>query len=924
MELFVLVRIVIFVTFFYILLNILHDNLFMIKLVNSYSYSYLWNIVKLKNRKILSELSDVQLEDNDIEDFIVSNNVLYSNDFLNIIDPIFLGNYDNINLDEYIKNFDNTKEESSSARNFSIAKCNLYNNHGEKKLGNIIEVSHDNVSNEFPRMISEESADEIFDQLFDEHSTKASNTLSSDMMGEVNDKFFEDIIVEVNEKISEESYDETLENMPIQFCNIMKSRGLEEKLDTDKEKHIKGNLKRYYSSRIVQDTDKRENEKCISSANMKYVIKLTLEKNKAQEEDVSVSSEVGKMTTRYVEEDTRDVIKVVKEKPGNEHSKYEEGKCNMNLIKELEDQILQKIHKDEISRKESKMGIESNTIDIYKKGRDCAKGRVHLNSHISKMSIKNNSEKSKEKKIKDTKRKKLEQKMLFEANKKNEERKRYGRINDLGENVNNDYFYFSNDYSYLKRKNTLYNVNTHNYTTRLKTKEQRISEEKQKYNIIRPSDCNTLHLNTRKKERPNIIFKEKDKYGNTPISFVQMNNSMIPLVCSHYSKEILHTENNGRNHFETVSFDNLYNDIRKEENYESIDKSIFLLNEEIKDEMNDERNNGRNHFETISFDKLYNYIRKGENDESIGESSFVSDDERNNETNHFEMTSFDNIYDIGNEGNFEAMGESIFDLNDEVNNETNNFETSFFDDIYNDIRNEEIIEPVDESIFHLNDEINDERNNEENNDENNDVNNEENNEVNNEEINEENNEVNNEENNKGNGEINNEGNNEENNEENNETKKEENNKGNYEINNEGNNETNKEENNEGNDEENNETNKEENNKGNDEINNEENNEGNNEINKEENNKVNDEINKEENNEGNNEENNEINNEENNEIYNEENNEEYDYYDSDDDYEESLSSSDEWFNDESSEEESDEEMHDYKVSSSELTNLLNRK
>ncbi|EUT82893.1 hypothetical protein PFAG_03642 [Plasmodium falciparum Santa Lucia] len=835
MELFVLVRIVIFITFFYILLNILHDNLFMIKLVNNYSYSYLWNIVKLKNRKILSELSDVQLEDNDIEDFIVNNNVLYSNDFLNIIDPILFENYDNINLDEYIQNFDNIKKESSSVRNFSIDKCDLYNNHGEKKLENILEVSHDNVSNELPRMISEKSADGILDQLFDEQSLKTSNTLSSDIMGEVNDKFFEEIIVQINEKLSEASCDETLENMYIQLCNIMQSKGLEEKLKTDKEKNIKGNLKRYYSSRMVQETDKTGNEKCISTANMEYILKLTLEKNKAQEADVSVSNEVEKMTTRNVEEDTREVIKVVKEDPGNEHSKYEEGKCNMNLIKELEDQILQTVHKDEkdeILRKESKMGIENNTIDIYNKiGADYAKGRVHLNSHISKMTFKNNSGKSKEKKIEDTKRKELEQKMGFEANKKNEERKRYRRINDLGENVSNDYLYFSNDYSYLKRENILYNVNTHNYKTRLKTKEQRISEEREKYNIMRPSDCNTLLLSTRKRERPNIIFKENDKYDNTAISFVQMNNSMIPLVCSHRSKEILYTGNNGRNHFEMASFDNLYNDIRKEENDESIDESIFLLNEVINDEMNGETNNGRNHFETTSFDNLYNYIRKEENDESIG----------NNERNNFETSFFDNIYnDIGNEEIIESVGESIFVLNDkisdEANNEMNYFEGTAFDNIY-DIGNEEIIELVDESIFDLNDQINDEindkRNNEENNDESNEVNNEESNEVNNEE--------------------------------------------NNDVYNEENNEINKEENNEVNNEE---MNEEENNKGNDEINNEEN--------------------------------------------NEEDNEEYDYYDSDDDYEESLSSSDEWFNDESSEEESDEEMHDYKVSSFELTNLLNRK
>ncbi|ETW30226.1 hypothetical protein PFFCH_02342 [Plasmodium falciparum FCH/4] len=724
----------------------------MIKLVNNYSYSYLWNIVKLKNRKILSELSDVQLEDNDIEDFIVNNNVLYSNDFLNIIDPILFENYDNINLDEYIQNFDNIKKESSSVRNFSIDKCNLYNNHGEKKLGNILEVSHDNVSNELPRMISEKSADGILDQLFDEQSLKTSNTLSSDIMGEVNDKFFEEIIVQINEKLSEASCDEALENMYIQLCNIMQSKGLEEKLKTDKEKNIKGNLKRYYSSRMVQETDKTGNEKCISTANMEYILKLTLEKNKAQEADVSVSNEVEKMTTRNVEEDTREVIKVVKEDPGNEHSKYEEGKCNMNLIKELEDQILQTVHKDEkdeILRKESKMGIENNKIDIYNKiGADYAKGRVHLNSHISKMTFKNNSGKSKEKKIEDTKRKELEQKMGFEANKKKEERKRYRRINDLGENVSNDYLYFSNDYSYLKRENILYNVNTHNYKTRLKTKEQRISEEREKYNIMRPSDCNTLLLSTRKRERPNIIFKENDKYDNTAISFVQMNNSMIPLVCSHRSKEILYTGNNGRNHFEMASFDNLYNDIRKEENDESIDESIFLLNEVINDEMNGETNNGRNHFETTSFDNLYNYIRKEENDESIGESSFVSNDERNNATNHFEMTSFDNIYDIGNEENVESMeiiesvGESIFVLNDKISdeakNEMNYFEGTAFDNIY-DIENEEIIESVDESIFDLNDQINDEindkRNNEENNDESNEVNNEESNEVNNEENN---------------------------------------------------------------------------------------------------------------------------------------------------------------------------------------------
>ncbi|SOV79106.1 Plasmodium exported protein, unknown function [Plasmodium sp. gorilla clade G3] len=697
MELFVLVRIVIFITFSYILLNILHDNLLMIKLVNSYSYSYLWNILKFKNRKILSELSEIQIEDNEIEDFIVRNNVLYSNDFLNIIDPLLFENYDNINLEEYILNYDDKKEEGSSNENFSISKCDLYNNHGDKKLENILEISHDNISNKLPRMIFEEGSDGILNQLFDEHCQKTSSTLTNEMTEEVKDKISDEIFVHINDELSEEICDEILENMYKQLCNIMEIRGLEKKLEKDKEKHIESNIKRYYSSNMIQETDKRANEKCISKEHMECVIKLILEKNKAQEGDVSLSSELEKMTKINVDEDTREVIKVVQEESGKEYSKYEEGKSKVNLIKGLTDRILQKVlknEKDEILRKESKLGIENNTIDVYNKGTDYAKGTIQIDSDISKMTFKKNYEESKEKKIEDTKRKKSEQKMRFETNKKNEERKKYERINKLRENEYNDYVYFNNDYSYLKRENAIYSVNAHNYKTRLKTKEQRISVEKEKYNIIEPSDYNTFPFSTRKKERPNIIFKENDEYDNMPISFVQMNNSIIPLVCSHNSKENLHEGNNETSHFQSTSFDNIYNDIKTEENIESIGESFFVLRS---NEGNDERNNEGN-------------------------------DERNNEGN------------------------------DERNNEGN-----------------------------------DERNNE------------------------------------GNNERNNEGNNERNNEGNDES----NNKGNVE--------------------------------------------------------------------------------------------EYDNDDdSDDDYEESLSSSDEWFNDESSEEESDEEMYDYKVSSSELTDLLNGK
>ncbi|SOV16153.1 Plasmodium exported protein, unknown function [Plasmodium gaboni] len=853
MELFVLVRPVLFITFFYILLNIVHDNLLLIKLMDTYSYTYLWNILKFKNRKILSELSEIQLEDNEIEDFIVKNNVLYSNDFLNIIDPSLFENYDNMNLEEYILNFDHKKEGRSSAENMLICKGALYNHHGDKKLDKLLEIPHDDVSNELSRMISEESSDGVLHQLIDENSKKSSSTLTSEMTEDVKDKISEEIYEKMNDELSEEICDETLEDIYKKLCHMINVRALKKKLKKDKEKMVGSNIKKYYSSKMTQETYKRGYEKCISKEDMEYVINLILEKNKAKSAGVNVSSNVVKVKTRNVRKNKREDIKVVQKKTVKGYSKCEAGKSNVDLIKGLTNKILEKVHNAEMLRKKSKVVvIGNNKIDVYKKGTEYEKETLKIDSDISKMNFEKNSEKSKGKEVEDTKRKKLEQKIAFEDYKKKEERKNCERINKLKENGNNDFFFFNNDYSYLKREDILYSANDHNYKTRLKTKEQRIFEEKEKHNITQPSDYNTFSLSTRKKERPNIIFKENDEYDNTPISIVQMNNSINPLVCSYHNKEILNEGNNETNNSERASFDNIYNDIRKEENVESLGESIFVLNDKRNDERNNEGNNkgnnkgnnegnnegnnkgnnegnnDTNYFEKTSINNVYNDISNEQTFQLIDESIFAlnheinyeNNSEGNNDTNHFEKTLIDNVYnDISNEQTFQLINESIFVLNYENNSEgnnegndkgeddTNHFEKTSIDNVYNDISDEQILQLIDESIFVLNGQINSERNNEEND--------------------------------------------------------------------EGNNKGSDEGNNKGNDERDNETN------------------------------------------------NEVNNEGNVEIHNEDHDEEYDDSDSDDDdYEESLSSSDEWCNDESSEDESDEEMYDYKVSSSELTNLLN--